>query len=349
MSGSVADVNAALAAVAFIPAADNDRDTTIATQVRNAAGTGPAGGSILLDVTPVNVPPVLAANAGLSVAEGAAATITSASLRATDVDTPPAQLLFTVRTAPGNGTLRRGGASLGAGGTFTQADLDAGQVSYTHDGSETSGDSFTFTVSDRAGGTIPSTTFVITITGGNDPPTQIALSGATVAENSPNGSVVGTLSTTDPDPGDTHTYTLLDDAAGRFAVVGNQLRVANGSLLNFEAAPSHQMVVRSTDSGNQAIDRLFVIVTLSAASGAPVTVQYATALGTATPGSDFQTASGTLTFAPGETSKPIQVAALGDTDPELDEAFTVTLTSPTNAALARAQATATIRRAADPE
>lgn len=58
--------------------------------------------------------------------------------------------------------------------------------------------------------------------------------GTNVLENANNGTVVGNLSTTDPDPGDTHTNSLPDSAGGRFAISGNQLAVAHGRLLNFE-------------------------------------------------------------------------------------------------------------------
>jgi hypothetical protein len=74
-------------------------------------------------------------------------------------------------------------------------------------------------------------------------------------------------------------------------------------------------------------------VTLSAASGQPVTVQYSTANGTATTGSDFLTASGTLTFAPGETSKTITVAVRGDQMFEPNETFVVNLGGATNATM----------------
>ena len=60
VSGTIAQVNAALAAVAFTPATDSDLDTTIATRIRDAADSGPADGTITLDVTPVNDAPVLA-------------------------------------------------------------------------------------------------------------------------------------------------------------------------------------------------------------------------------------------------------------------------------------------------
>ena len=57
VSGSVANVNSALAATAFTPAANWDRDVTIATRIRDADGAGPADGVITLDVTPANDAP----------------------------------------------------------------------------------------------------------------------------------------------------------------------------------------------------------------------------------------------------------------------------------------------------
>jgi hypothetical protein len=83
-------------------------------------------------------------------------------------------------------------------------------------------------------------------------------------------------------------------------------------------------------------------LTLSAASAQTITVAYATADGTATAGSDYQAASGTLTFAPGETSKTITVQVNGDRLPEPNETFTVNLSGATNATVARGQGTGTI-------
>src|SRR3989442_1006987 len=57
MTGSGIPANAALTAVAFTPATDNDLDTTITTHVQDLAATGPADGTITLDVTPVNEAP----------------------------------------------------------------------------------------------------------------------------------------------------------------------------------------------------------------------------------------------------------------------------------------------------
>src|SRR5258707_4505651 len=51
ITGTVAQVNAALAAVAFVPASNNDVNTTITTHIVDAANTGPTDGVINLNVT----------------------------------------------------------------------------------------------------------------------------------------------------------------------------------------------------------------------------------------------------------------------------------------------------------
>ncbi|UVS80056.1 Calx-beta domain-containing protein [Actinokineospora sp. UTMC 2448] len=74
-------------------------------------------------------------------------------------------------------------------------------------------------------------------------------------------------------------------------------------------------------------------VTLSTPSPSPVSVRYATADGTATAPGDYAASSGTLTFAPGETSEPVTVQVVGDTVDELTENYTVTLSDPVGAGL----------------
>ena len=84
-------------------------------------------------------------------------------------------------------------------------------------------------------------------------------------------------------------------------------------------------------------------VTLSAAATSSVTVKYATGNGTAMAGSDYTAGSGTITFAAGQTSKTITVPVLADSLTESNETFTVTLSNPTGATLARGQAVGTVR------
>jgi len=74
-------------------------------------------------------------------------------------------------------------------------------------------------------------------------------------------------------------------------------------------------------------------VTLSSVSTVPVSVNIATANGTATAGLDYTAINGSLTFAPGVTSQVINIPILNDSLSEADETFTLTLSSPTNATL----------------
>ncbi|UBF25627.1 tandem-95 repeat protein [Kovacikia minuta CCNUW1] len=103
----------------------------------------------------------------------------------------------------------------------------------------------------------------------NQAPTNISLSNSTIAENSANGAIVGTLATTDPDASDTHTYTLLNNAGGRFALNGSQIVVADGSLLDFEAANSHTIRVRATDNNGLSVEK-DVAIALTNRNEAPV-------------------------------------------------------------------------------
>jgi parallel beta-helix repeat protein len=93
----------------------------------------------------------------------------------------------------------------------------------------------------------------------DQPPIDVLLSSSVVKENSAAGTVVGTLSAVDPNPGDTASFTLVDDAGGRFAISGNKLVVASGAPIDYETATSHTIVVRATDSGGLTLDKTLVI------------------------------------------------------------------------------------------
>ena len=83
-------------------------------------------------------------------------------------------------------------------------------------------------------------------------------------------------------------------------------------------------------------------VSLSRAASAPVTVQYATADGTATAGADYTAASGTLSFAAGETEKTVSVAVLDDAHDEGEETMKLVLSNPSGARIRDGEATGTI-------
>ena len=92
-------------------------------------------------------------------------------------------------------------------------------------------------------------------------PEDITLSALGVTENAGGGTVVGTLTTTDLSSfyGETFTYTLLDDAGGRFALDGDNIVVATGASLDYESAMSHSIRVRVTDGDGHTFDKTFTI------------------------------------------------------------------------------------------
>jgi aryl-phospho-beta-D-glucosidase BglC (GH1 family) len=99
----------------------------------------------------------------------------------------------------------------------------------------------------------------------------------------------------------------------------------------------------TTTSGNGSNPTYAVFtVTLSQATTQTVTVNYATADGTALQGRDYTATSGTLTFAPGQTTETVSVPMLADAAAQSNESFFLNLTSPVGATLTQAQGTGTI-------
>ena len=117
------------------------------------------------------------------------------------------------------------------------------------------------------------------------------------------------------------------------------------TITDDDPTPSLTISSPSVTEGDSGSVSLTYTVTLGAESGQQVTVNYADAgTGTATSGTDYTAlASGTLTFAAGDTSKEITVSVTGDTDPEADETVAVRLSGAVNATIATALGTGTIR------
>lgn len=134
-------------------------------------------------------------------------------------------------------------------------------------------------------------------------------------------------------PAGTHAVNLSD----------NQV-VTNINFGNTQPAPVPQLSINdiTVTEGDIGTTNAVFTVNLSAPTTQTVTVNYATANNTATAYSDYYATSGSLTFAPGQTSQQIQVSLIGDANYEPDESFFVNLTNPTNATINDSQAVGTI-------
>ncbi|HEY4545317.1 MAG TPA: Ig-like domain-containing protein [Pedomonas sp.] len=156
VSGSVADVNAALAALTFTPAANRDQSVQLAVSIRDSAGTGPDG-TLTLEATPVNDAPVLTAPEAITVTEDVASPLTGIVIADVDAGNAPISVTLTV----GSGTLAASSGSGvvigGAGQSLTLtgnlADLNAylasGSVTYTTARDSTASQTLTVEVTDN--------------------------------------------------------------------------------------------------------------------------------------------------------------------------------------------------------
>ena len=146
------------------------------------------------------------------------------------------------------------------GNTFKIIDNDAtdpvsGTFTGLAEGATLLVDNFTLTISYHGGtGNDVVLTSVV-----NQEPTTLSLSSSSIAENTAAATNIGTLSTTDPDAGDTFTYTLvagLGDNAN-FQIVGDKLQTKDP--LDFEAKSTYLIRVKSTDAGGLATEQSFAI------------------------------------------------------------------------------------------
>ncbi|WP_226974805.1 cadherin-like domain-containing protein [Vibrio lentus] len=185
----------------------------------NEDGSTPVDSTFNLTVTPVNDAPELTGDLSAEVDEAGSYTITAADLGYTDVDDTDTGVTFTVSNAS-NGTILVNGV---ASSSFTVAQLAAGEVTFKHDGSETTSASFDVNVEDgnEDGSTPVDSTFNLTVTPVNDAP---ELTGDLSAEVDEAGSYTITaadLGYTDVDDTDTGvTFTVSNASNGTILVNG---------------------------------------------------------------------------------------------------------------------------------
>ncbi|HXI86665.1 MAG TPA: Calx-beta domain-containing protein [Parvularculaceae bacterium] len=135
------------------------------------------------------------------------------------------------------------------------------------------------------------------------------------------------------------SFQVVLSAPSGGATITTGLGSATGSITDNDPAPSFAIANASVTEGGV----LSFTVTKTGASALSHVLNFASTNGTAIAGSDYTAASGSVTFAPADTTKAITVATSADSAYELNENMTMTISAPTNGAvISTAQATGTI-------
>lgn len=282
-SFSLAENTASGSHVGYVAASDPDIGQSLvysivsgntggAFAIDSVTGQITVAGSLNHEATPAYSLVVLATDNGNPLLS-ASATVTIA---VTDVNEAPtlAARSFTIAENSPAGT---------AVGTMTGSDVDAGQsLTYSITGGNTGG---AFAINPATGAitvvapaalnfeVITSVSLVVTVTDNGNPAlsaTAVATINLTnvneapvvtaatfsLAENSPNGTAVGTVSASDPDAGQTRTFSIVSgNTNGAFAINASTgaITVANVAALDFETTPVFNLTIRATDNGSPAL------------------------------------------------------------------------------------------------
>ena len=201
-----------------------------------------------INVTDANDAPTAISLSNINVREDLVSGAVIGVLSTTDVDSGDS---FTYSLAAGSGDIDNGsfsisGASLKSNVSFNYATKNSYSIRIqTQD----------------SGGATYSKTYTISVLQPNATPTNINLSNSSIAENQASGTAVGTLSTTDADSGDTHTYALVsgvgDTDNASFSISG--ARLLSAASFDYETKSSYSILIQTTDAAGSTYTKTFAI------------------------------------------------------------------------------------------
>jgi hypothetical protein len=234
--------------------------------------------------------------------------------------------------------------TLRAGGTTTLSWSVAGATTlavngsavYGSTGSTTRSVSATTTFSLTATNAHGSTTSTVTvsalpaITSFEASPTELRAGGSTVISWSVMGSTSITLNGL-PVSAPTGSTTRAINVTSAFTLVATNAHGSDTATLTVTALPGLSVSDVSVFEGSAGTTLATFAVRFSPAASAAGSVDYTTLDGTALGGEDYQSLSGTLTFAPGDTVKTVVIPVVGDTNAEDNESFVLWLSNPSRA------------------
>ena len=283
ITGTVAAVNAALAAVAFVPATNNDVNTTITTHIEDASGTGPTNGTINLNVTAVNDAPVnnvplttqtVNEDTALvfSTNNGNAISISDADVNSGTETVTLSVLHGTLTLASTNGLSFATGdgtadATMTFSGTLSAINAALASLTYVGTANYSGSDTLTITTNDNgnSGGAAlsDSDTVAITVNAVEDAPTSTSLTPnlgtISVFESGlplNHDTLIGNFATIDADSGDTITYTLKAGSCSLFTLTtGGALSTGATGVGSGE----YDITIVATDSAGQSLETTYTI------------------------------------------------------------------------------------------
>ncbi|BBO81809.1 hypothetical protein DSCO28_23750 [Desulfosarcina ovata subsp. sediminis] len=302
--------------VVYIHDGSNTTSDSFTFNVDDSQGNTLAGQTFAFTITAVDDDaPVQVNNTGSTVAEGGTDTITNTELRYDDSEQPASSVSYTVTSGPANGQLELTGNPGTSITSFTQAQIDASEVVYVHDGSNTTSDSFTFNVDDSQGNTLAGQTFAFTITAvDDDAPVQVNNTGSTVAEGGTDSITNTELRYDDSEQAASSvSYTVTSGPAnGQLELTGNpgtsitsftQAQIDAGEVVYIHDGSSSDSFTFSVDDGqgNTLTGQLFSITVTAVDDDAPTVVNQS------------------MTVAEGATNRALTLSDLQSTDADADD------------------------------
>jgi hypothetical protein len=225
-----------------------------------------SGGATNITLTSA-VKPVVSVDNGLTVTVGGTGTITSGVLLAVETGDTPAQLTYTVTTAPTHGTVVKGGSTVSS---FTQADINSGAIAYQENGSAATSDTFAFSVADPNNGTVTGPFAVAITTTATTMPVIAVDTGVTVPVSG-TGTITSSVLLAS-ETGDTPaqlTYTVTSAPAdgavlknGASVTSFTQADINNGAITyqeNGSSATSGSFGFKVTDQNNNSATGTFPV------------------------------------------------------------------------------------------
>ncbi len=254
LSGTQTNINSFITAskLSYTSAAGASGTVTLSIGTNDGGNSGSGGTQTdskteTLNIQIPNAAPVISSGATGSVAENAATSTVVYTAAATDADNDSITYSLT-------GTDAASFSIDGSTGAVTLQNSANYEVKNSY--------SITVNATDASHATPTSKAVTISVTDVNEAPTDLALSANSVAENTSTVSAltIGALSSTDPDTGNTFTYSIVGGVdQTSFQISGSDLQFKAGTVLDYETKNSYAVTVRTTDQGGLAYDKALTV------------------------------------------------------------------------------------------